>query len=226
MKTLLAALALFAGFICTTHAQSQSEIGISGHVGTTGVGAHMSVPVAPNVNVRLGLGYLGYNYKGSTNGLAYDLDLKANTYDALMDWYPTQGSSFRVTGGLTYNANRINARGRPNAAGQYVIQGRLYNASDIGSVNGKVDFNKVAPYLGIGWGRQLKDEKGWSFSTDIGVLFQGSPKTSLSTSGCSAPAAVCNQFASDIARENAAFQSEVKKFKLYPVLRIGVSYKF
>lgn len=223
MKRTLAAIAL-AGL--ATSAFAQSDIGISGSVGTTGVGAHATFPISPNVNARLGLGYLGYNYKGSTRDMQYDLDLKANTYDALIDWYPEKGSSFRLTGGVAYNGNQVTVHGKPDAAGSYSIQGNTYNAASVGKVTGKVDFNKVAPYLGIGWGRNLKDEKGWSFSTDIGVLFQGSPKTSLTANGCSAGAAVCNQFASDVARENEALAREVRKFRVYPVLRIGVSYKF
>ncbi|RZI45041.1 hypothetical protein EGT07_03160 [Herbaspirillum sp. HC18] len=201
-------------------------MGITGHFGTTGVGAHMTVPVAPRLDLRLGLGYLGYNTRGSTRDMAYDLDMKANSYDALVDWYPKQGDAFRVTGGVTYNANPISVRGQPNAAGQFALQGNVYNAADVGSVSGRVEFNKFAPYFGIGWGRQLKDQKGWSFSTDLGVLLQGSPKTSLSAGGCTASAATCNQFASDIARENAALSHDLNKFRIYPVLRIGVSYKF
>lgn len=229
MKRTLAAIALAIltlGLTATAFAQSQSEIGLTGHVGTTGIGAHATFPLTPSVNARIGLGYLGYNYKGSTRDMQYDLDLKANTYDALLDWYPQKGSSFRITGGVAYNGNKIDVRARPNASGTYSIQGRLYDAASVGSVTGKVDFNKFAPYLGIGWGRKLKDEKGWSFSTDLGVMFQGSPKTSLASTGCTAPAAVCNQFASDVARENAALSEEVRKFKVYPVLRIGLSYKF
>ena len=40
-------------------------------------------------------------------------------------------------------------------------------------------FNKVAPYLGIGWGNPVQNGKGWGMISDIGVLFQGSPKTTL-----------------------------------------------
>jgi hypothetical protein len=229
VKRTYAALALglaLVGLATSAFAQSPSDIGINGSVGTTGVGAHATFPVTPNVNLRLGLSYLGYNYKGSTRDMEYDLDLKANTYDALIDWYPDKNSAFRITGGASYNGNRIDVKARPNAAGAYSVHGNLYNAASVGDVTGKVDFNKIAPYLGIGWGRNLKDEKGWSFSTDLGVLFQGSPKTSLQASGCTAPAAVCNQFANDVAHENEALAHEVRKFKVYPVLRIGVSYKF
>lgn len=225
MRKALAAFGLIAGL--ATAAGAHADIGVAGNVGTTGIGFHASFPLRPDLNARVGLGYLGYSYRGSTRDLNYDLDLTANTYDALLDWYPRKNSTFRLTTGLTYNGNKIDVRARPNANGNYTIQGNTYDAASVGKVAGKVDFNKVAPYLGIGWGRpSLKKEKGWSFTADIGVMLQGSPKTTLANTGCTASAAVCNQFASDVARENAALRDEVSKFKLYPVLRVGVSYKF
>lgn len=223
MKKTFAAFGLIAGLMTTT---AQAEVDVAGAVGTTGIGFHASTPITPSLNARFGLGYLDYNTSGNTRDMDYDLDLKANTYDALLDWYPKADSTFRITGGLSYNGNKIDVHARPNPAGAYTIQGNTYSAADVGSVTGKVDFNKVAPYLGIGWGRPSTKEKGWSFSSDIGVLFMGTPKTRLAASGCSAPAAVCNQLASDIARENSALAEEVRKFKLYPVVRIGINYKF
>lgn len=224
MKTGLAAFSLIAGLMAATSAHAQVDM--AGNIGTTGVGFHTSIPLRSNLNLRLGMGYLGYSYNGSTRDLDYDLKLTAKTYDALLDWYPSKDSAFRLTAGLSYNGNKIDVHARPNASGSYTIQGTTYDAASVGNVKGKVDFNKVAPYLGIGWGRPSRTEKGWSFSADAGVMLQGSPKTSLRSSGCTAAAAVCSQFASDVARENAALRDEVDRFKAYPVLRVGVSYKF
>lgn len=203
-----------------------AQVDVTGDVGTTGIGVHGSFPLRPDLNLRLGMGYLGYSYSGSTRDLDYDLKLKSNTYDALVDWFPKQDSAFRLTAGLAYNGNKIEAKARSNAAGTYTIGGNTYNAADVGMVEGKVGFNKLAPYLGIGWGRPTPKDKGWAFSTDVGVLFHGSPKTSLTSSGCTASTAVCSQFASDVARENAALRDEVSRLKVYPVLRVGVSYRF
>jgi hypothetical protein len=223
VQKILAAFTLIAGLITSA---SAADLGIQGDVGTTGIGFHGSMPLRDNLNARFGLGYLGYSYNGSTKDMNYKLKLNAGSYDALLDWYPAKDSSFRVTTGLSYNGNQIDAYGKPNAAGNYTLGGNTYNAASVGAVRGKVSFNKVAPYLGIGWGRPSAKEKGWSFSTDIGVLFQGSPKTSLSGSGCSASAAQCNQFANDLARENRELRHEAGRFKVYPVLRVGISYKF
>lgn len=219
--------ALTAGLATGLIAMSaHADVGVVGEVGTTGIGGHAVIPLRPNLNARMGLGYLTYSYNGSTRDMKYDLSLKTNTYDALLDWYPKENSSFRVTAGLAYNGNKIDVQARSNAAGSYTINGNTYNAASVGKVTGKIDFNKVAPYLGVGWSSRAAVEKGWSFSSDVGVLFQGSPRSTLKSSGCTAPAQVCSQFASDVARENARLTDEVGRFKVYPVLRVGVSYKF
>lgn len=222
VKKTFAMMVLAAGLATT--ASAHADLGLVGEVGTTGVGGHVVIPLSKNMNARLGMGYLSYSYSGSTRDMDYDLSMKARTYDALLDWYPKENSSFRVTGGLAYNGNKIDAQARPNASGNYTINGNSYSAAAVGKITGQVDFGKVAPYLGVGWSKAV--EKGWSFSTDVGLLFQGSPHTSLSNSGCTAGPAACNQVAADVAKENARLSDEVSRFKVYPVLRVGVSYKF
>jgi hypothetical protein len=225
VKRTFAIIGLVAAAFSTTTAYA--EIGVSGTAGTTGVGAQATIPLRPNLDLRLGAGYLSHSYSGNTQSLNYDLELKAKTYDALLDWFPSEKSSFRVTAGLAYNGNKIEAHAKPNASGNYTIQGNTYDASNVGQINGTTDFRKLAPYLGIGWGRSAgRDKKGWSFSTDIGVLFQGSARTSLSSSGCSAQTAACSRLAADLAKENSALNDEARKYRAYPVLRIGVGYAF
>ncbi|HEY8606006.1 MAG TPA: hypothetical protein VIM12_02680 [Noviherbaspirillum sp.] len=213
-------------FAAVSASANADDLGLQGDIGTTGVGFHATIPLRENLNARLGLGYLGYSYDGNTRNMDYRLHLKANTYDALLDWYPSKESAFRVTAGLAYNGNKIEAHGAQGAGGSYRLGGGTYDAAAVGEVRGRVSFNKIAPYLGIGWGRGSRDEKGWSFSTDIGVLFQGNAKTSLSSSGCSASTAVCGQLAADLARENRELRKEADRFKVYPVLRVGIGYTF
>ncbi|MGJ9419565.1 hypothetical protein ACHAC9_17655 [Massilia sp. CMS3.1] len=200
------------------------EIATTVDLGTTGLGLHLSTPVAPNLNARVGLNFASYSYDGNTSDVEYDFKLKLATVDALLDYHPW-GSAFRVSGGLVYNGNSIDANAKPNANGTYTINGRTYSSAMVGDLSGKIDFRKTAPYLGIGWGNAVA-AAGWGFGMDLGVAFQGSPKTSLASRGCTAPAPVCAQVANDVAAENAKLADEVKDFKLYPVIRVGVSYRF
>lgn len=223
MKTSL--IILGAGAALAFAQAARADIGVTGEVGSTGIGTHATIPLAPNVNLRLGANYLRFTHSGSTSDLDYDFKLRTNTYDALLDWHPAPGSAFRLTGGLAYNGNRIDVHARSNAAGTYMIQGHTYSAADAGTVDGDVSFRKIAPYLGIGWGNAAKPG-GWNFSADIGVLAQGSPTTTLTNHGCSAPGSVCTQFAADVARERQSLQDQVDRFRFYPVVRIGFSKAF
>jgi len=205
---------------------AQANVGVSAEVGTTGAGVHLTMPVLDNLNARVGVNAFSYSYDGSTSDVDYNFKLKMQTLDVLADYHPFAGSGFRVSGGLIYNGNKIEANARPNANGTYTINGHTYAASTVGALNGKMDFRKIAPYLGIGWGNAVAKESKLSFTSDIGVMFQGSANASLTSSGCTASVASCTQLASDLATENNKLNDKLSKFNLYPVVRVGMGYKF
>ena len=207
-------------------ATDMGDMGVSAEVGTTGAGAHFSVPLQQNLNARFGFGYLTYTHDGSTTDMDYRFKLKLQTIDALLDYYPITNSGFRITGGVVLNGNKVTANAKPNSSGTYTINGNTYSASDAGDIDGKIDFRNVAPYVGIGWGNAVSTNEGWGFTSDIGVIYQGSAKSSLTNSGCTAGAAVCDQLASDLRVENDNLNDKGDDLKLYPVVRVGVNYRF
>lgn len=216
-------VALIAGFSCTANAIDMGNVGVTASVGSTGLGLHASYPIASNLNARIGLNYLNYDRSGSTGDADYNFKMKLQTFDVMADYFPME-NGFRATGGVVYNGNKINADMKPNNGTQYVINGTTYNAAQAGAINGSVDFKKIAPYLGIGWGNAVKN-KGWGFSADLGIMFQGSPKTNLTNTGCQAPVN-CAELARGIAVEKTKLNDELNKFDAYPVLRVGASYRF
>jgi hypothetical protein len=224
--TLLSALlvAMFSMSAAQAQTPGPAQAGISAEIGSTGVGAHLTYNLMDHMNVRVGANGANYSYSGSTSDADYNVRLKLNTLDALLDYYPGQ-SAFRVTGGLVYNNNKIDVNAKSNSSGSYTFNGNTYTAASAGTINGAADFRKIAPYLGIGYGNALGDS-GFSFTSDLGVMFQGSANTTITNSGCTAPAAVCTQLASDLSTENAKLADKLNSMKLYPVARIGISYRF
>lgn len=223
MKKISIALPMLAAlsFQGTAHA----ETGVTASVGTSGLGLHLSFPLKTSFNARVGVNGLTYKTDERADDVDYEFKLKLATVEALVDYFPMDGG-FRISGGIAYNGSKAEASARPNSNGTYTFNGTTYAATTVGKVNGDFKFRKAAPYLGIGWGNAVAADKGWGFATDVGVLFQGSPKTTLSNSGCTASAAVCTQLASDIQAENRSFQDDVSDFKMQPILRVGISYKF
>ena len=179
-----------------------------------------------SLGARIGLNAFNYNYNATSSTVNYDFKLQLQTVSALADWYPFEGS-FRTSVGVMYNNNKVSLAGLPTG-GTYTINGTTYNSTDVGSLQGEMAFNKVAPYIGIGWGNPAEKDKGWGFTSDIGVLFQGNPKTSLVATCSSAIAgtASCTQLQSDAAAENTKLQSDLSNFKWWPVASIGISYQW
>lgn len=205
-------------------ASAQAGTGVALDIGTSGVGAHVSVSIQANLNLRFGANYAKYSTTRNTDDANYDLDLKLKTVDALIDYFPGD-SGFRVSGGAVYNGNRFDTQAKPTSSAVYTLNGNTYPASTAGVIDGSIDFRKAAPYLGIGWGNAAAGP-GWGFVADLGVLFQGSPNSTLGNRNCTASSAICARLASDLVVENVKLKDEMKDFKFYPVLRAGVSYSF
>jgi hypothetical protein len=228
MKKISLAAALFAAFAVTStsaSAQHASNTGFSIQGGSTGVGVHFIKSLSDNLNTRIGFNAFSYSFTESTSDANYDFDMKLRMFDALLDYFPMNGA-FRLTGGAVYNGNKILVTATPNVAGTYTFGGNVYSTADVGVINGRTNFKKLAPYLGIGWGNAVAKDKGWGFTTDLGIIFTGSPNTTLSPSGCTAGQVICDQLAADLARENVRVNEESKDLKYYPVIRFGASYKF
>jgi hypothetical protein len=216
--------AISTALLCA--ASQAADLGVSLDAGTTGIGAHLTVPVAPSFNVRAGMNYLKYNTDRNAGGVDYDLKLKLHTFDLLADWYVVPGSLFRVSGGAVYNNTSFDALALPDARGNYTLNGRSYSAAQVGKLSGTIDFRKTAPYLGIGWGNAVGPGGKWRFNADLGATFQGKPKVRLANTGCTAISAACTLLANDIAQEQAELADDLDSVRVYPVLRLGITYQF
>jgi hypothetical protein len=215
----LAACALAAPF-------AQAQVAVSADIGSTGAGAHLVVPMESYLNGRFGFNTYARDTDKSSNGIDYRVKGKLRSFDMLFDYFPMTGSALRVTGGVVYNGNKFEAEAVPGAGGNYTINGNVYPASTVGTLKGDISFRRAAPYLGIGWGNPLANAGGWQFGADLGAFFQGRPNPHLVSYGCTVSAATCKQLATDVAAEQQKFGEDISNFKVYPVLRASVSYRF
>ena len=224
MKAKLLVMALCGVFAASAQAEG---LGVYINGGTTGFGLGIAGPLSDSMTGRLGFDTWKRTLtKNDANG-NYSLDLKLQTVNVLADWYPFSGS-FRATFGLVANGNKATLSAVPTG-GSYTFNGATYTASEVGSYTGEMKFNSTAPYLGIGWGNPVAKGKGFGFVTDIGVLFQGSPKiNSTVTCGSAAPvgSAQCTALQNSVAASTTQLQSDTKNYKYWPVISIGLSYNF
>lgn len=201
---------------------SRSDVGLTGKIGTLGYGLELNLGLSDSVSARLGINAFSYKYNATSSSVNYDFKLQLRSASILADWYPFEGS-FRTSAGVLYNDNKVGLDALPTG-GTYTINGRPYTSAQIGSMQGTVSFNKLAPYLGIGWGNPVAKNKGWGLVTDIGVLFQGKPTIDLVVT-CT-DSSVCTQLQTDATAENTRLQNDLSNFKWWPVASIGISYQW
>lgn len=214
------------------NAAGMTDITWSADLGTTGFGLHASLPLSTQYGLhgRIGVNYLNeYTFSRGTSQIHYDLNATLRTIDALIDWYPHR-SGFRLTAGLVYNNNRVDGIGTPTRVSTFAFENGSFSTTQLGKVVGQIDFQQISPYLGIGWQTQEPDKHGWSVSSDIGVMYQGSPRTHLSISDCALPGNACALLLTAlepvIANENRRVNAQLKDYAYFPVVRIGLNYRF
>ena len=200
-------------------------VGVKG--GTLGLGGEVTVGITPALNARAG--YNGYNYNGSTskNSINYDYKLSLGSFPVLLDWYPFKHSGFRLSPGVIFNNNKVSATGTSPQALSYTIGGTTYTSTQIGSLTGTIDLKKTVPYAGIGWGNAVGKDSRFSFAFDLGVMFQGTPKVALNASNLqnNTPGDQ-SAIQSSIDKEIADLKDTTDHLKYYPVVSIGLAYKF
>lgn len=178
-----------------------------------GLGLDATYPVASGFNVRAGASYFTYNRTDQIDDLevtvSYDADLELSSFRALLDWHPFV-NAFRVSGGLMYNANSVDAFVEPTES--YTVRRKTFQPERIGTMTADVSYgSKIAPYLGIGVGDAVASRIGFAF--DLGVLYTGSPSVTMEGTGLIAPTA----------SQDRDLEEGLSVIYLYPVLSFGLS---
>ena len=184
------------------------------NAGSMGGGVEVVYQAHESANLRLGGNFFGLSYlyeSGTDEEFDLDSDFSLGMFSLLADWHPGK-SQFRVTGGLLYNNNSISAALIPKQS--YTVGGDKYTPDELGRLNADFSFNSLAPYLALGFGNPFSGSR-FGFNTDVGFVYQGAPKVSLSADGLLAPSA----------EQGPQLQENVSWAKFYPVLTFGLSYR-
>lgn len=187
---------------------------LGARAGTTGLGLEGTWGLSQAVNLRLGYYAFDYSTDLKEQGIEYDGDLELENAALFLDWHPFRGG-FRLTGGGVQTGNEFLGF----ADGELEVGANTYQAA----LNATVGWSTFAPYLGLGFGNAVNSGR-WSFAFDLGVMFTGTPSVRLD--GTVNEPALQEMFDQDVAREEAELQEELNDAKYFPVLSVGVAYRF
>ena len=227
MKKIVKGLGLSLVLCASLNAQIFDNHQIGVNAGTLGAGIEYSSSFNEMFVLRTGLNALDYSDSLTESGIKYDADLELKTVSLLLDYHPFS-NGFRLSAGAMYNGNQAKVVGKPDGTtGSIEIGDKTYTVADVGQVDGTVDFNNIAPYAGFGYSSSKTKTSGFSFNTEIGAMFQGSPKAKLTaTKGTGIGNDAWAALQGELAKEEAQLNDELSDFKVYPVVSIGLGYKF
>jgi hypothetical protein len=197
---------------------------IAAKIGTDGAGGELEVGIASRFGARIQIYGGTLSHTINKTSVVYDGKLKFSNVQAMGDWHPL-GGSWRVSAGVVFDDNKVDVTGRPSS-GTFAINGNTYPAASVGSIQGKLTFNRVSPYFGTGWGISPRG-KGFFGSVDLG--FRWAPNHVQLTGTCG-PAIqgtpLCTQFQTDVAAEQANLQDQTHYLRLWPVGQFGIGWRF
>jgi hypothetical protein len=214
------------------------KVGAAVKLSTYGGGGEIAVSVTHRTNVRAGFNVITYSRGFDKDGIHYSGQLDLKTFEAHYDIFPW-AKSFHISGGvLVYVTDPITATAVVPGNQSYTFGGVTYYSDSTTPTNssGKIVFNRAAPTVTFGFGNIVPRNKSKHFSVPVefGVAFQGSPKTTLAVTGnvCDSPGVNCRNAATDpivqsnVISEQNKINNDISFFKVYPILSIGVGYKF
>lgn len=218
-KTWTGAAAL-AILLATTGAHARE---IYGDVGTEGVGIGYAQPLGTRDNIRVEVHGFKLSRSFSAGDTRYDGTARIAHAGIYGDFFPAPTViPFRLTAGVLLGSDEINATATSLTQ---TYAGHLPPGISLSGLNQPIHatarFPAVRPYLGIGFGHTPVAKPGFSAFFDAGVAY-GRPHFSYDV-----PADVA-LFAGPkvVSEEEQQLEDKLKKLRFYPVVKLGVTYRF
>jgi len=206
--------------VCIAGCADSGQWSIGTKIGTLGVGGELTRRIATDINTRIGFNMLDYSFDEDIAGIEYDFEMGLRSYSAMVDWHIFD-NPFRVTGGFLSMDNEFKLDTLPDQ--NLTIGNNTYTPAQVGRLSGKADIKGMAPYIGIGWGNLIGRGRRWGFYTDLGVAFVESPDVVLRANGTMA---ADPGFQADLAKEARDIQDDLDDLEVYPVLSVGLFFRF
>lgn len=227
---LAAALAFLAS---AAHAQERPRqldgqgfaVDVSG--GTTGGSAHAQLGLHPRLALRMGYNYLEFGRDDEeVSGVSYSGDLEFSGFGGFVDLHPFR-SAFTVTGGVFVGDKSVLLDAVP--VEDVTLGDQAFTPEEVGTLTGDAEFADTAFFAGLGYDPSLYKDGKLSLVVRAGVLFADEPDVALDASilgDSSLPDEARTRLRDALDAEAIQIADDVDDYAYYPVLTLGLGYRF
>jgi hypothetical protein len=200
-----------------------------------GASVELATPVSRSFNLRSGVNVFTFDYPFTIDGVNYDARLHLKSSGTMVDWFPLH-RGFHISTGILYVKNIVTAGASVGAGQTFVLGSQSYiNGVDdpVGGSAMVVFPREVAPMLLLGFGNMIpRSGRHLSFPMELGAAYTGAPVISVTLKGTACSQQGCQSFAQN-QQAQASVQLEVyklnedlKRLPVYPIVSMGVAYRF
>jgi hypothetical protein len=228
------------------HQQPYSRIGIGADVSPLGIGIKSAIVLTEYFDGRALVNFFNYDSGNfELEGFRTDARLHLLSAGAAIDAYPLN-SFWRLSAGLLLgNGNQLSAKAKIVPGTSFTINGQNYysSTSDPASGTGVLGLHRHTPSFlaSFGFGKFIpRSNRHWSFPSEFGVVFTGSPTISITKAGsvCTDAALTMCSSVSDTSNPvgaafNTALQAQINKWQhslngviVYPIFSYSAMYSF
>src|SRR5216683_2130341 len=228
----------------TTAAKGKTEVGtrpfsalaLGFKVDSLGAGVELATPLSRSFNLRAGANIFALGYAFDIDGVVYNSDMHFRSAQVNVDWFPWHNRRFHISPGVLYVRNSLTAIASV-PPGQYFElgdQGFINSMDDPLGGSASIKFPlQIAPTIMMGFGNLIpRSGKHLSIPFEFGAAFMGTPRinvqftgTACTNEGC-VDAATNQEVQQNLADEVAQLNHTLKYIPAYPIVSIGVAYRF
>lgn len=203
------------------HAAAAPRWSVGVDAGTLGAGVVAVRPLGARLALALQAAAAVVRHPTSAAGVDYDARLRLQGVGAVLEDFAFGARPLFVGAGLFIDRNRADLAARN--PGSITAGG-----STLDSLDGRVRFNPVAPYLGVGWDGSRGAAPGWHLRAAAGVLYLGSPQVDLHGSSASlqAGSAGAQAMLATIEAQRQALRADYARWRWYPLLELALVFRF
>ncbi len=200
---------------------ASAQVAVGAHVGTPGVGVEAQLRLGPIFVLRGGVDQLSHDFEEGYGGVDYGGDFDFDTVGAFIDMHP-MANGFLISGGAYLGDRKIRLAATPTTPVD--IGGAVFTPSQVGTLTGTVELQDIAPFIGVGFDNTFTRQGHWGVRAIVGAAISDDPGVTLDSTGGTLSNSTA--FRARLADESRQIESDAEGYGVFPVVQLGLSYRF